>query len=207
MAAFGGVAVNRSDRDKAIRVLNYVLFSSTRSKSHDCVLIAPEGTRSVSGQLMEFKKGPFYIWEGGKIDVIPIVVFGAFELFPKGQAMNSAGRVVVHILPPIPAHCASSRTEMSALVRDSMLQALAKNLDALSDPQLSLAFLRLRAYGVCAFVLAIDILLLHLLYNHFSPWKIVTTFVLLTILVTLLIYFYYVHVLVWLSPPRKTGKE
>ena len=55
--ACGGVPVDRRNRDKAISALN----NSTKAAkdSHICLSIAPEGTRSVTGQLLPFKKG-FY---------------------------------------------------------------------------------------------------------------------------------------------------
>ena len=38
--------------------------------------ISPEGTRSKTGLLNEFKKGPFYMQEQLGCDIVPIVILG-----------------------------------------------------------------------------------------------------------------------------------
>ena len=59
MFSLGGIAIDRSNRDSAVLALKK---AAKVVSMDDCVTIAPEGTRSKSGQLMEFKKGPFYLW-------------------------------------------------------------------------------------------------------------------------------------------------
>lgn len=60
----------------------------------DTLAIAPEGTRSTTGQLLQFKKGPFHIWEEFQTPIVPIVTFGAFDLYPPGRQMTHAGKVI-----------------------------------------------------------------------------------------------------------------
>ena len=82
LATFGGIPIDRGNRSKAVMTLKSAIESA---KSGDCVMISPEGTRSTSGQLALFKKGPFYIWEQLQSPVIPLVIAGAYELCPPGN--------------------------------------------------------------------------------------------------------------------------
>lgn len=66
--ALGGVPVDRQNRDRAIRTLQRSAECVTRvasgcEKSGEpcCLVISPEGTRSLSGQLLPFKKGNFLL--------------------------------------------------------------------------------------------------------------------------------------------------
>ena len=53
--AFGGVPVDRNNRDRAVKALKRSTDAAKNEKL--CIAIAPEGTRSLSGQLLPFKKG------------------------------------------------------------------------------------------------------------------------------------------------------
>jgi 1-acyl-sn-glycerol-3-phosphate acyltransferase len=53
--ATGGVPVDRNNREKAIRTLRRA--SEEAQSTNVCLAIAPEGTRSKTGQMLPFKKG------------------------------------------------------------------------------------------------------------------------------------------------------
>ena len=55
--AFGGVPVDRGHRGRATSSLALTVSLAARF-SRVSIAIAPEGTRSLSGQLLAFKKGP-----------------------------------------------------------------------------------------------------------------------------------------------------
>jgi hypothetical protein len=114
------VPVNRGNRDQAVKSMEAAAFAA---KLGECMAISPEGTRSKSGQLLGFKKGPFHLWEQLQTPIIPIVTMGAFELYPPGCSMSHPGKVYMRFLEPIMPHEASTRDEMSALVRRRMLQS------------------------------------------------------------------------------------
>lgn len=78
LQAYGSVPIDRKNRKSAVVSLEIA------TEIADCVIIAPEGTRSTTGQLLPFKKGPFHLWESLNGPIVPIVINGAFELLPPG---------------------------------------------------------------------------------------------------------------------------
>ena len=84
LAAFDGIGIDRSNRSKALLAVEAAAALASRSGGA-AVQIAPEGTRSKTGQLMDFKKGPFYLQEQLQADIFPVVSFGAFDLYPPGR--------------------------------------------------------------------------------------------------------------------------
>lgn len=131
MIAFDGVPIDRSNIESAAQSLTN---TAENAQKGDCLCMAPEGTRTKTGQLIAFKKGPFYVWEKLQTDIIPIVVFGAFELYPPGKQMTIPGRVHVKVLPPITPSSATSREGMSRLLRLKMLEAVLESPDEAGQP-------------------------------------------------------------------------
>eukprot|EP01128_Nolandella_sp_AFSM9_P001766 TRINITY_DN12183_c0_g1_i1.p1 TRINITY_DN12183_c0_g1~~TRINITY_DN12183_c0_g1_i1.p1 ORF type:complete len:382 (-),score=35.97 TRINITY_DN12183_c0_g1_i1:160-1305(-) len=98
---YGGIiGINRENRESAINSLKHardVMFRWKRS-----VAIAPEGSRQNSGQLGPFKKGPFHLALDVKTPILPLICFGANELWPPGQVLPSSGTVVVKFQRVLP---------------------------------------------------------------------------------------------------------
>mmetsp|Transcript_17383 Transcript_17383/g.29150 ORF Transcript_17383/g.29150 Transcript_17383/m.29150 type:complete len:433 (+) Transcript_17383:116-1414(+) len=196
LTAFGGVAIKRGDRDQAVKALS---AAAGAAGGGDCIAIAPEGTRSKSGQLMEFKKGPFHIWEQLDVPIVPIVTLGAFELYPPGCQMSLPGKVYVRFLEPILPSEAKSREDMSRLLRRRMLNSF-KNCpnDVATDLTWSQRlYCWLHMLGIYGFWYA---LYTHVPYRsiidyfHVSvlqAWGLVLAF---SVLVTLTLFFYAVHI-------------
>lgn len=122
----GFPAVDRGDRRKAIAALNEA--ASALAEGHD-FLAFPEGTRSETGALGEFKKGPFVMAIQGGVPVAPFVLRGTRELLPKGSRRLGAGVVEVEFLEPVPtAHLSvKDRNSLMADVREMVATALADN--------------------------------------------------------------------------------
>ena len=79
--AAGHVFIDRGDREAAIRSLK-VANRLMREKNSTAILF-PEGTRSLTGGLQPFKKGPFVMALDSGVEVVPTVIDGTLEILPK----------------------------------------------------------------------------------------------------------------------------
>lgn len=57
------------------------------------------------------------MWDELKAPIVPMMIIGAYDLYPVGSWVNRSGHVSVRYLPPIYAHEAKDRDEMLVLVR------------------------------------------------------------------------------------------
>lgn len=83
-----------------------------------------EGTRSPDGQLLPFKKGPFFLAMESGAAVVPVTIVGTRALMPKGslQVRGGAVRVVFHA--PIDPRKYATREDLMAAVRDAIESGL-----------------------------------------------------------------------------------
>jgi putative phosphoserine phosphatase / 1-acylglycerol-3-phosphate O-acyltransferase len=65
------------------------------------VVIAPEGTRSLTPRLGRFKKGAFHIAMQAGAPVVPVVFRNTYEVMRRGSLLFRPGTVDVCVLPPI----------------------------------------------------------------------------------------------------------
>ena len=95
---WGAVPIERGNLGNAIQSLNKgeEVLSNGRS-----LLIAPEGTRSIDGRLLPFKKGPFHMAVNTQTPVVLLAITGAFEAKQRGSWLLKPGQINVHILPSI----------------------------------------------------------------------------------------------------------
>jgi 1-acyl-sn-glycerol-3-phosphate acyltransferase len=122
----GFVPVDRSNREAAIESAR----SAARiAASGSSFLIAPEGTRSRTGDLLPFKKGGFHIAIDSRVPVVPITVVGAFELMPPGSFGIRPGTIEIFFHDPIATTGLQSRDrfELIARVRAPMEEVLARH--------------------------------------------------------------------------------
>ena len=78
-----------------------------RIKDGYSILIFPEGTRSLDGEITRFHKGAFYLAEQLNLDITPILIHGASYVLPKGDYIVKKGSLNLKVLPRIKANDAS----------------------------------------------------------------------------------------------------
>ncbi|MGM0558304.1 MAG: 1-acyl-sn-glycerol-3-phosphate acyltransferase, partial [Myxococcota bacterium] len=69
----------------------------------ETILVFPEGTRSTSGKLQDFKRGIGYLAAHERVDVLPLYIEGTYRALPKGQSLPSptARKLKVYVGPPL----------------------------------------------------------------------------------------------------------
>ena len=65
------------------------------------IVIFPEGTRSADGKINRFHKGAFYLAQELKLDITPILIYGAGYVLPKNDFLVKRGELSLKILPRI----------------------------------------------------------------------------------------------------------
>ena len=88
------------------------------------VMLFPEGTRSDSGEILPFKKGPFALAVKAGVQVIPVTVEGTRHIMPKNSwnVIYAAAPVKVMIGKPIdPAPFGEDREALMRAVRDVII--------------------------------------------------------------------------------------
>jgi 1-acyl-sn-glycerol-3-phosphate acyltransferase len=96
--ALGAVYVDRSHGRRALEVLEGVAGQLRDGRL--TAMIAPEGTRSRSGEVQPFKRGAFLLAQRAGAPVVPVVIHGAWRLMTPGSLRIARGRLVVEIHPP-----------------------------------------------------------------------------------------------------------
>ena len=95
----GHPMIDRSNRERAIATMNDVAKFMT--KNGLSLWLWPEGTRSRDGQLQPFKKGFVHAALATELPIIPVVVYNAAKVWPRGKVKFNPGPVDIEVLPPV----------------------------------------------------------------------------------------------------------
>jgi putative phosphoserine phosphatase/1-acylglycerol-3-phosphate O-acyltransferase len=137
MELAGTVFIDRTNVRSAIRSMR-PLVAAMRNEGK-CVVMAPEGTRTVSPRLAPFKKGAFHLAMQARVPMVPIVIHNSGDVAPKGEFVMRPATVEVDVLPAIDTSGWTARTinDHVAEVRRLFQRTLGQEEDA--DPDRSAA--------------------------------------------------------------------
>ncbi len=110
----GHIPVDRDDPRASVRTMTEAA-RIVRERGIS-VLIFPEGGRSASGQLQEFRDGAAYIAIKAGVPLVPVAIAGTHGLLPPGSALVKAGAAVIQVGQPIPVRDFSLK-DRAALTR------------------------------------------------------------------------------------------
>lgn len=96
----GHIPVDRDDPRASVRTMTEAA-RIVRERGIS-VLIFPEGGRSASGELQEFRDGAAYIAIKAGVPLVPVAIAGTHRLLPPGNVLVKAGPALVHVGQPIP---------------------------------------------------------------------------------------------------------
>jgi putative phosphoserine phosphatase/1-acylglycerol-3-phosphate O-acyltransferase len=140
MQLAGTVFIDRTNATSAIEAMQ-PLVNALRNEGKS-VVIAPEGTRTVSPRLAPFKKGAFHLAMQAGVPIVPIVIHNAGDVAPKGDFVFRPATVEVDVLPPVDTSEWRSETiaEHVAEVRNLFKVTLGQEpdltgLEALAQPE------------------------------------------------------------------------
>ena len=72
-------------------------------KKEGCsILIFPEGTRSEDCDILKFRSGAFSMAEELQMDILPVVLFGPGEIFPKGEHLLKRESLTANLVSMVP---------------------------------------------------------------------------------------------------------
>lgn len=92
------------------------------------ITVFPEGTRSRSGRLMGFKKGPFFLAMETGAPIVPVTISGTESMMRKGSMRVFPGTARVTFHPLIEPRDYGTRDGLMAAVRGSIASSLPEEM-------------------------------------------------------------------------------
>ena len=95
----GMVFIDRSNRNKAMQSMRE---AGEKAKSQNKNIVAfPEGSRTKTGKMGQFKRGTFIVSKQTDIEILPCAIKGAREVWPSEQLVIRPGKIQIAFGEPI----------------------------------------------------------------------------------------------------------
>ncbi len=108
------------ERDKAD--VKGVKEAITRLEAGNILLVFPEGTRTRNGSVGRMKPGIGALAERASVPIVPVLIDGAHEAWPKGALLPRPGRVRIVFGPPIAPGDPESGNNVGDRIREAVLR-------------------------------------------------------------------------------------
>jgi 1-acyl-sn-glycerol-3-phosphate acyltransferase len=115
MRTIGIIEIDRASGSSSRQaIVNGIRVGAERGYSF---IVFPEGTRSVDGDPLPFKKGAFRIAIDTGLPLLPVVIDGTDRVSRSGSKVFHRGKVVVRILEPLTTADMTNKDDLNPLVR------------------------------------------------------------------------------------------
>jgi 1-acyl-sn-glycerol-3-phosphate acyltransferase len=120
MRRAGYIPLDRSDGRKALKSIK---LAAERIASGTSVVIFPEGTRTLDGSLLPFKRGAFILAGKAGVPIVPFTINGSMAINPRNRMELYPGTIKVSFSAPI-ATAGMPEAELMARVREAIAAKL-----------------------------------------------------------------------------------
>ena len=127
MRYLGCVFMDRKDLKQSLKTINQAI--SFIKKGHSMVIF-PEGTRSKSDTMGEFKAGSFKLATKTNVPIVPVTIDGSYKLKEKNNGRIKPDIVNVYIHKPVYVENMSNedKENLPKMVKDIIAEKLPKNV-------------------------------------------------------------------------------
>ncbi|HUI92989.1 MAG TPA: lysophospholipid acyltransferase family protein [Chitinivibrionales bacterium] len=128
IAAIGHIWIDRENARAARKSITRAIGKLKRQGIS--LVLFPEGTRSVSGDVGEFKRGSFTLALEAGVPVVPVTIRGTRDILPKRSGRFRPGTATLVIGDPIPPAQFEEldKTKLSELVRGRIIAGASKSI-------------------------------------------------------------------------------
>ncbi len=119
----GHIYIDRSNHQRAIDSIN---AAKNKIKDGTCIVFFPEGTRTMNGELLEFKKGAFKFALDINLPILPVTIVGTRDILPAGTIGLFPGRakIILHEPIEVTGYTEDNIKDLMSRVRQSVQKGL-----------------------------------------------------------------------------------
>lgn len=122
----GYIPLDRSDGRKALKSMDDAAAIIRQGKS---VVMFPEGTRSLDGKLLPFKRGGFMLAVRAGVPVIPVTINGSGKVNPGGRIKLYSGRITLLLHPQVTVPAGMKKSEAEEWLMEKVRSAITSGLE------------------------------------------------------------------------------
>lgn len=117
----GHVYIDRSNKRRAQESIQ---AAKQQLRHGTSIFFFPEGTRSLDGRLLPFKKGAFKLAKELGLPILPVTIVGSRDVLPAKTLNLFPGNIEIVIHPPIALNDDSSEEQLMTLSRERIVSRL-----------------------------------------------------------------------------------